>query len=66
MKTVRAVIECRVPDHISEKSLVMALKRILIHPIQLGYRGDRNTLAKLDFKSYSRVRTAERLKESDG
>lgn len=60
---VRAVVECVVPDHISERKLVSALSRILKYPVQLGTPGDRSTLFPLTFKSYSRVRTAERLKE---
>lgn len=62
-KTVRAVVECRVPSNISERKLVTALSRILKYPIQLGTPGRRETLFPLTFKSYSRVRTAERLKE---
>lgn len=63
-KTIRAVVECRVPQHITEKSLVGALKRIMEHPIQIGVRGDKKTLVKPEFKSYSRVRAADRAKEN--
>jgi hypothetical protein len=58
-KTIRAVVEARVPDHITEKSLILALTRILEHPIQLGFKGNKDTLVKPKFKSYSRVKTAE-------
>jgi hypothetical protein len=63
MKTVRAAVECRVPDSVTEKDLVLTLRRILLYPIQLGFKGDVNTLAMPKFKSYSRVRTYERRQE---
>lgn len=59
-KTIRAVVECRVPEHITEKALVNALERVLLYPIQLGFKGNPDTLVKPKFKSYSRVRTAEK------
>lgn len=58
-KTIRAVVECRVPSHITEKSLVLALDRILQHPIQLGFAGNKETLVKPKFKQFSRVKAAE-------
>lgn len=63
-KTIRAVVECRVPQHVTEKSLVSHLRMILGKwPIQLGFKGDRETLVRPEFKSYSRVRTAEIVAE---
>lgn len=62
-RTVRAVVECRVPSHISERKLVTALSRVLKYPIQLGVPGNRDTLFPLNFKSYSRVRGAENRKD---
>lgn len=59
-KVIRAVVECGVPDHVTEKQLVWALKRILKYDIQLGNPGDLSTLVKPDFKSYSRVVAAEK------
>jgi len=61
-KTIRAVVECRVPSHITEKSLVNALTRILEHPIQLGFKGNKETLVRPKFKAYSRVSAAEKRK----
>jgi hypothetical protein len=55
-KVIRAVVECKVPDHITEKALVNALTRILVHPIQLGFQGQKDTLVTPSFKQYSRVR----------
>lgn len=63
-KTIRAVVECKVPQHITEKSLVQALDRILQHPIQLGFSGNKETLVKPKFKSFSRVLAAEKRSES--
>lgn len=63
-KTIRAVVEVRVPAHITEKTLVWHLKDILKWPIQLGLRGDPTTNVRPKFKSYSRVTTAERQKEA--
>lgn len=58
-KTIRAVVEVRVPQHVTEKALVWKLKEIIKWPIQLGYEGDRSTLVKPQFKQYSRVRAYE-------
>lgn len=53
-KTIRAIVECVVPANIPEKALVLALGRILEHPIQLGFKGNKDTLVRPKFKSYSR------------
>lgn len=58
-KTVRAVVECRVPASVSEKQLVQKLRTILIWPIQLGFPGQQETLVEAKIKSYARVRQAE-------
>lgn len=58
-KTIRAVVECRVPEHITEKALVNALTRVMKYPIQLGFQGQKDTLVEPKFKSYSRVRDAK-------
>lgn len=63
-KTIRAVVECRVPSHITEKSLVSALGRILQHPIQLGFAGNKDTLVKPKFKSFSRVQAKKRSQDA--
>jgi hypothetical protein len=65
-KTIRAVVECRVPQHVTEKRLVWHLKEILKWKIQLGLPGDLETLVKPQFKSYARVRQAEKIRDKDG
>lgn len=62
-KTIRAVVECKVPQHVTEKALVRKLGAVLIHPVQLGLPGDRGTLVRPLFKAYSRVRAAEKRNE---
>ena len=65
-RTVRVVIECRVPQHITEKQLVWKLKRILKWPIQLGHEGDHTTLVRPLIKEYGKVRAYERRFEPRG
>jgi hypothetical protein len=62
-KTIRAVVECRVPEGVTEKALVWHLKDVLKWPLQLGHKGDPATLVKPEFKQFSRVVTALRKKE---
>lgn len=57
-RVIRAVVEAGVPDDITEKRLVQKLRDILRYPIQLGYPGNRETLRRVEVKSYSRVRAA--------
>lgn len=59
-KTIRAVVECRVPQYVTEKELVWTLKRLLEWPIQVGHPGNTETLVRPSFKQYSRVRAYER------
>jgi tRNA U38,U39,U40 pseudouridine synthase TruA len=54
-KTVRAVVEVRVPERITEKQLVHKLEELIKWPIQLGYQRDHETLVKPKFKQFSRV-----------
>lgn len=63
-KTIRAVVEMRVPQHITEKRLVWHLKDILKWPLQLGLVGDHETLGRAVIKSYSKVSAAEKIKEA--
>lgn len=58
-KTIRAVVEVRVPQNITEKKLVLHLKNILEWPLQLGFKGDRKTLFKTSIKSYAKFQQAE-------
>jgi hypothetical protein len=62
-KTIRAVVECRVPENITEKDLVWHLKDILKWPLQLGRKGQHDTLVKPEFKQFNRVVTALRKRE---
>ena len=64
-KTIRAVVEVRVPEHITEKRLVWHLKYILKWPLQLGIKGDTATLVRASVKSYGRVRTAEMIRDRE-
>lgn len=65
-RTIRAVIECRVPHDVTEKDLVWSLKRILPWPIQVGRSGARETLVRPQFKEYGKVRAYERRFEPRG
>lgn len=62
-KVVRAVIECGVPDFVTEKRLVWKLRDIFKYPIQLGDMGDRETLAKPEVKAFSRISPYHRQSE---
>lgn len=60
-KTIRAVVECRVPPDITEKDLVWKLKEILRWPIQISrVKGRRDSLVKVDVKQFSRVSAYKR------
>jgi hypothetical protein len=64
-RIIRAVIECSVPQHITEKDLVWHLKGILKWPLQLGVKGDPTTLVQTEIKQFGRVVTAQRRKEEN-
>ena len=63
-KTIRVVCEMRVPEDVTEKSLVWRMKELLPWPIKLMRRGGKTFRGGLTFKSYSRVRQSEKIKES--
>lgn len=65
-RTVRAVIECRVPAYVTEKQLVWHLRDILKWPIQLGQKGNHETLVRTQIKEYGKVRAYERRFEPRG
>ena len=62
-RTIRAVVECRVPDNITEKDLVWHLKDVLKWPLQLGRKSQHDTLVKPEFKQFNRVVSAMRRQE---
>jgi hypothetical protein len=64
-KIIRAVVECSVPQHVTEKDLVWHLKGVLKWPLQLGVKGDHTTLVKPQLKEFGRVVTAQRRQEEN-
>jgi hypothetical protein len=54
-KVIRVIVECGVPDEVTEKRLVWKMRSILQYPLQLGHPGDQATLVKAEVKAFSRV-----------
>lgn len=60
-KTIRAVVECRVPHAVTEKDLVRKMTDITRYPLKLGH-ATRGMLFPVIIKSFARVLNHEKTK----